>query len=130
MRYVLLVSMLLSTLCASAQSKWYMDKDSVAHGPANEVIEWAAYRATVNQRNREKANEYHLINRELGFALKEIAAKDSTIAVKDTIISYQTGRISFYAEELRKCQEKKPMRGLWFGLGVVTGWFTRQETQD
>jgi hypothetical protein len=107
-----------------------MDKDSVAHGPANEVVEWATYRATVNFQNRTQVTTFHLINRELGFALKEIAAKDSAIAVKDTIIEWQTGRIEFYAEQLRKCQERKPMRLVWFGAGVVAGWFTKQELED
>lgn len=128
MRYVLLASMLLSTLSTFPQ--WVVDKNGVAHGPENDLYKWAGHYATERQTNRFQANIYHLANRELGFALKEIAVQDSAIAVKDTIIAYQTGRINFLAEQLRKCQEKKPMRGLWFGAGVVAGWFTRQETQD
>mgnify|MGYP001360610364 CR=1 FL=1 len=130
MRYVLLVSMLLSTLCASAQSKWYMDKDSVAHGPANEVIEWAAYRATVNEQNRTKTKLYWLVSKELQLCEKEGVAKDSALIAKDTLIEWQGDRILFLSDRVRKLEDRKPMRLAWFGAGVVAGWFTKQETQD
>ncbi len=130
MRYALLAFSLLSILSTTAQSKWTMTADSMAHGPANDVFKWAGYRATVNEHNRTKTTLYWLVSRELQLAEKEIAAKDSALAIKDTLIAYQTGRISFYAEELRKCQDKKPCRLCWFGAGVIGGLFIPRKQED
>lgn len=125
--------MLLLTLTTAAQSKhkgWWMDRDSVAHGPANDVFKWAGYRATVNEQNRTKTTLYWLVAKELQLANKEIAAQDSSIAAKDTLIAWQHDRILFLSDRVRKLEDRKPMRLAWFGAGVVAGWFTKQETQD
>lgn len=130
MRYALLALLLLSIHSTSAQSKWWMDADSIAHGPANDVFKWAGYRATVNEQNRDKTISYHLVARELSLAQKEIAAKDSTIKAQKVLIGEKDDRITFLSERVRKLEAKKPMRLVWFGAGVVAGWFTRQETQE
>lgn len=125
--------MLLLTLTTAAQSKhkgWWMDRDSVAHGPANDVFKWAGYRATVNEQNRTKTTLYWLVAKELQLANKEIAAQDSSIAEKDTLIAWQQDRILFLSDRVRKLENRKPRRLVWLGVGYMLGFATPRKQED
>jgi len=123
MRYALTVFTLLLILSASGQSdpRWALSPNGkTATGPADDVFEWATFRATVNKQKRDIGQKYLLLSSE-NIALRQANHDQAGEIMALTGAKEEAvDKWTFYAVKYNECQEDG-RKWNWSSFGVGTG---------